>query len=181
MDRIAFAALAALLIAAPSFAQSRSPYAGLETRDIKALSEQQISDLRAGLGMSLALAAELNGYPGPRHAVELATDLNLSEEQRTKVEALLATMKAESIAVGEQLIAQESELDREFANKTITPQKLHSLTVEIGRTQGALREIHLKYHLSTLALLTPMQAQRYAQLRGYTGTQQHNPAMHGGQ
>jgi hypothetical protein len=32
-------------------------------RSIKALSDQQVSDLRAGRGMGLALAAELNGYP----------------------------------------------------------------------------------------------------------------------
>lgn len=31
-----------------------APYAGLQKREIKALSEQQISDLRAGRGMSLA-------------------------------------------------------------------------------------------------------------------------------
>jgi hypothetical protein len=53
---IAFALMTA---AAP--AQSQQPYAGLEVRAIKALSEQQIADLRAGRGMSLALAAELNG------------------------------------------------------------------------------------------------------------------------
>ena len=47
-----------------------SPYAGLETRTIKALSEQQIADLRAGRGMALALAAEVNGYPGPLHVIE---------------------------------------------------------------------------------------------------------------
>ena len=45
-------------------AQTPQPYAGMETRPIKALSEQQIADLRTGRGMSLALAAELNGYTG---------------------------------------------------------------------------------------------------------------------
>ena len=53
-------------------AQSHRPYAGLEVRSIKALPEQQIADLRAGRGMGLALAAELNGYPGPMHVLELA-------------------------------------------------------------------------------------------------------------
>jgi hypothetical protein len=42
-------------------AQSPQPYAGMQTRPIKALSDQQIADLRAGRGMGLALAAELNG------------------------------------------------------------------------------------------------------------------------
>jgi hypothetical protein len=60
------------------FVQARQPYAGLEARSIKTLSDQQIGDLRAGRGMGLALAAELNGYPGPMHVLELADALGLS-------------------------------------------------------------------------------------------------------
>ena len=52
-------------------AQSSRPYAGMQARAIKALSAEQIADLKAGRGLSLALAAELNGYPGPRHVLEL--------------------------------------------------------------------------------------------------------------
>ena len=40
-----------------------SPYAGMQNRGLKALSEQQIEDLRGGRGMGVALTAELNGYP----------------------------------------------------------------------------------------------------------------------
>ena len=47
-------------------------YAGLQDREIKALSSQQIGDLREGRGMGMALAAELNNYPGPRHVLDLA-------------------------------------------------------------------------------------------------------------
>ncbi len=50
---------ALLLVSAAASAQT--PYAGMQTRQIKALSEQQIADLGAGRGMGLALAAELNG------------------------------------------------------------------------------------------------------------------------
>ena len=49
-----------------------TPYAGMQNRAIKALSDEQIAQLRAGKGMALALAAELNGYPGPLHALDLA-------------------------------------------------------------------------------------------------------------
>ena len=48
----------------------------MQTRSIKALSDQQIADLGAGRGMGLALAAELNGYPGPSHVLELADKLD---------------------------------------------------------------------------------------------------------
>jgi Spy/CpxP family protein refolding chaperone len=171
-------AIALALSPAASLAQSRSPYAGFETRAIKALSDQQIGDLRAGLGMSLALAAELNGYPGPRHTSELAQELNLTEAQRTKTEELFAAMTAESIPIGEKLIAQEAELDRQFAGKTVTPESLVAATQAIGATQAALRVAHLKYHLLTLEVLTRAQVGRYVELRGYAGPREHDPARH---
>ena len=63
------------LMAASALAQQHKhdhgPYAGMQQRALKALSEDQIADLRAGKGMGLALAAELNGYPGPIHVLEL--------------------------------------------------------------------------------------------------------------
>ena len=50
-----------------------------------------VADLKAGRGMGLALAAELNGYPGPSHVLELADKLKLSAEDKA---ALVAFMKA---------------------------------------------------------------------------------------
>jgi hypothetical protein len=163
------AALALALVAQPASSQPQSPYVGLEVRPIKSLSDQQIDDLRAGRGMGLALAAELNGYPGPAHVLELASSLELTKQQRTKVEALLAAMKAEAIPPGQKLIAQEAELDREFVGKTITESGLASALQDIAQTQGALRAAHLKYHLATSELLTPVQIKRYVELRGYAG------------
>src|SRR5262245_62315440 len=74
-----------LLGFAPATAQEQ-PYAGYEQRPIKALSREQIADLKAGRGMGLALAAELNGFPGPIHVLELAERLQLTVEQRSAVE-----------------------------------------------------------------------------------------------
>jgi Spy/CpxP family protein refolding chaperone len=159
-------------------AQSHQPYAGLQERSIKALSEQQIADLKAGRGMGLALAAELNGYPGPMHVLELADPLGLSAEQRAKMQELFAAMKAEAVPLGEQLIAQEADLDKQFADKTMTPARLEASTNAIGATTGALRRAHLKYHLSTLDMLTPAQAQRYAELRGYKARMRHPHGRH---
>jgi Spy/CpxP family protein refolding chaperone len=164
--------------ASPLEAQSQQPYAGLEGRSIKALSEQQIADLRAGRGMGLALAAELNGYPGPMHALELADSLDLSGDQRAKVQGLFAAMKAEAIPLGEKLIAQEAELDKAFAGKTITAATLAASTEAIGATHAALRQAHLKYHLLTVEVLTPTQIERYAELRGYKGGAQHPHRQH---
>src|SRR5437588_3273005 len=93
--------LVLITFAAPALAQAQQPYAGLEARSIKALSEQQIADLRAGRGMGLALAAELNGYPGPMHVLELAEPLGLSDQQRAKMQELFAAVKAEAVPLGE--------------------------------------------------------------------------------
>jgi Spy/CpxP family protein refolding chaperone len=166
------------LAAGPSFAQSAQPYAGLEGRPIKALSEQQIADLRAGRGIGLALAAELNGYPGPMHVLELADALDLSGQQRAKMQELFAAMKAEAIPLGERLIAQEADLDNAFASKTITAASLAASTEAIGATHAALRRTHLKYHLFAIEVLAPAQLQRYAELRGYKTGMQHPHGRH---
>ena len=87
---LAIAILTSILVAdvasaqqhAPTRHEHHQPYAGLEKRTIKALSEQQLAYLRAGRGISLALAAELNGYPGPKHVLEHADALNLAANQR---------------------------------------------------------------------------------------------------
>ena len=50
--------------------------------------DQQVADLKAGRGMGLALAAELNGYPGPMHVLELSEKLGLTMEQRVSVQRL---------------------------------------------------------------------------------------------
>lgn len=162
-----------VLLAGPAAAQhhqqqhNQSAYAGLHQRAIKALSDQQIADLKSGRGMGLALAAELNGYPGPMHVLELKDQLQLTADQRQRFQQLYDGMKAEAIAVGETLIEGEQLLDQQFVKRTMTPETLGALTAQIGEAQGRLRAVHLKYHLSTADLLTAGQRQRYAELRGY--------------
>jgi len=168
---------AALLLTSAAAANAKTPYAGMQTRPIKALSEQQMADLSAGRGMGLALAAELNGYPGPVHVLELADKLDLSPDQRASIQRLFDSMKAEAVPLGSKLIEQEADLDKQFAGHTVTPDSLRLSTAAVAATQGALRETHLKYHLSTVAVLSPGQIQRYAELRGYggeAGTTEHH-------
>lgn len=144
-----------------------SPYAGMEKRAVKALSDQQIADLKAGRGMGLALAAELNGYPGPLHVLELGDKLALTPEQRARTRALFDAMKAETVPLGERIVAQETELDRLFVEKRITPESLKTATAAIGASQSELRAAHLRYHLSTLEILTLHQVHLHGSLRGY--------------
>jgi Spy/CpxP family protein refolding chaperone len=171
MKPIAFLALA--LIATPVAADTahhgqHSPYAGQETRDIKALSPEQIADLSAGRGMGLALAAELNGYPGPRHVLDLAHELQLTAEQQRRTSDLFEAMRAETSALGAHVIEAERTLDRLFAEKQATPDTVAAATAQAGAIEAKLRAAHLRYHLAMIDVLTAEQVAAYNHLRGYT-------------
>lgn len=150
-------------------AEHHSPYANLQNREIKALSAEDVQALETGQGMGLALAGELNGYPGPRHVLELKGELALTAAQESAVGKIRDAMSSSAIEVGRRIVALERELDRAFAGKAITPERLASLTSEIGALQGRLRAIHLQAHLEVSAVLTPEQRSRYNHLRGYHG------------
>ena len=145
----------------------QTPYAGFQSREIKALSSQQIDDLKAGKGMSLALPAELNGYPGPSHALELADQLKLSAEQKKRLQELFDAMSKEAKAIGLEVIKAERKLDGLFKNKTVTPQNLKEATQASAEAQARLRLSHLGYHLVTVEVLSPEQVTAYNRLRGY--------------
>ena len=131
--------LLALSCALASLAQATSPapYAGQQTREIKALSGDEQADLLAGKGMGLAKAAELNGYPGPAHVLELAGDLALSAEQRARTQAVWQAMDARARALGQQVVDAERELDALFASKQVTRERLGEQLDRIGCAAGA--------------------------------------------
>ena len=151
-----------------------SPYAGEQTREIKALSASDIDQLRSGQGMGLARPAELNSYPGPRHVLDTA-ELTLTAEQTVALTRVFDAMKAAAVLLGEKIIAREMALDELFSQKRATAEDVRTFTAEIGRLQGELRAVHLNAHVATIAILTPAQVARYNQLRGYATT---SPADH---
>jgi hypothetical protein len=159
-------ALAISLIALPTLAADM-PYAGQQARAIKALSDDDIATLRKGEGMGMAKAAELNGYPGPKHVLQLTEELGLTDTQRRDVQAVFDRMSAAAKPLGGELIAQEQALDQLFAKGEITPDRLTAATAAIAELQGRLRAVHLSAHLETRALLNADQIARYQQLRGY--------------
>jgi Spy/CpxP family protein refolding chaperone len=156
-----------------------SPYAGMQNSSLKALSEQQIEDLRAGRGMGLAMAAELNSYPGPAHVLELASALNLSEDQRDRTRALFEEMRNTAVPLGNEVLAKEGELDEAFASGRIDDAALRRILAEIGRLQGELRYTHLKYHLAMRGVLSSDQIATYNRLHGYKSGKEPAPAMPG--
>jgi len=144
------------------------PYTGQQMRTIKALSDDDIAALRKGEGMSMAKAAELNGYPGPAHVLALTEQLGLTNAQQRDIQAIFERMSAAAKPLGNELIEKEQILDQLFANSEITPDRLSSATAAIAELQGRLRAVHLAAHLETRALLDSNQIARYQQLRGYS-------------
>ena len=171
-----------LVLSSSAFADARSPYVGQEMRDIKALSAQDVNGYLEGKGMGYAKAAELNHYPGPRHVLDLADKLGLSQEQTTRSTALFNDMKAKASALGKQLVDKEAELDKRFASGDINSQRLQALLTEIGELTAKLRYVHLNAHLDQQALLTAQQVKHYDDLRGYgeSGSTSAHQHEHGG-
>jgi hypothetical protein len=171
-------AFLALILAPVAAVGVERSYGGLEAREIKALSPEEIAALEAGLGFSQALPAELNGFPGPRHVIDLAADLDLAPAQRAAVETLFSEMQGEAIVAGRAVLAGEAELEAAFRGGALSEDELAAMAEEIGRQRGVLRGIHLKYHLRTKALLSPHQVALYNAARGYAGQAGHGG--HGG-
>jgi Spy/CpxP family protein refolding chaperone len=167
------AALGAALLIAPFLAfpaqAEVAPYAGQDSRAVSSFSEADIAAIEAGEGWGLALPAELNGWPGPSHVLEMAEALGLEADQKARVAAIYAAMKAEAQVAGGRMIAAERALDAAFASGAIDRASLTLLLAEAGAARAALREVHLAAHLETTPLLTRHQRMLYAQARGYGG------------
>jgi Spy/CpxP family protein refolding chaperone len=146
-----------------------SPYVGFETREVKTLSTERQEGLKQGRGLSYALAAEMNGYPGPLHALELAEPLGLDADQKARAQALYNKMRKEAIAAGEALIAAEAHLDRMFTLRQVTYERVEAQTAVVAAQEARLRAIHLNAHVAMMDILTPEQIESYGRLRGYSG------------
>ena len=89
-EALAASQLAPVAAIVPASCLAASPYVGEQMRAIKSLSQQDVAEYLDGKGMGFAKAAELNGYPGPAHVLELADKLGLTPAQRSPIEECTA-------------------------------------------------------------------------------------------
>lgn len=143
------------------------PYAGQNAREIASLSPQDIEALSLGRGWGFAKAAELNGFPGPAHILELAETLALTDAQVTAVQEIFDRMNAEARLTGTAFIEAETALDAAFEDGSVTPEALAELTAQSGALRAKLRALHLSAHLEAKPLLTRHQIMMYNTARGY--------------
>ena len=135
--------------------------------EIPSLTEQQMQELKTGGGMGFAKLAELNHYAGPKHVLELAEELELTDDPRGGVRGIRTAMLAKAIPLGEKIIEAEGGLNMRFQHGHIDEAALREATDQIAALYGELRYTHLAAHLSTRALLTEEQIAAYDRSRGY--------------
>ena len=170
MKTVLLCVVSSLLVPHSAWAQhvhGSSPYTAFMSREIKAISAEQMEEYFSGKGMGLALAAELNGYPGPLHVLEHADALGLDARQVEAVTAVRDSMQREAIAIGHAIVQRERALDDAFQGGSIDEARLAAMTSEIGDLQGRLRDVHLRAHLVVKALLSSEQIGHYQRVRGY--------------
>jgi len=148
-------------------AAGHSHYADQQQSHIPSITKDEFDQIRSGAGMGFAKPAELNHYPGPKHVLELADSLGLTEEQTTSIEAIRQNMANQAVALGTEYLHAEHELNELFSGGKATEELVIELTNAVGEKRSALRAAHLVAHLKTRQVLTPEQIEEYDHLRGY--------------
>jgi len=131
--------------------------------------QQEVPPDRAGLlkgeGMGQAAYAEGNGFPGPKHVLDLAKELELTPAQLKGVKAIHAEMESRAKELGARILRIEGELHAGFKENMLSERSVRDDAEQIGRLRGRLRATHLVAHLKTKALLTQTQIDLYKKLR----------------
>jgi hypothetical protein len=177
--RMLIGSLIVLAISGPGHAENTDPPHG--DRVIRGLTDREVSDLRQGMGMGRARAAELNGYPGPRHVLELAQagQLALTPEQTRTAQHLFDGMAREARRLGDLILREEHSLEAEFRSGRISEADLHARALRIAALDGELRAVHLRAHVEMRAALAAPEIQQYNALRGYgAAPQRQHPPHH---
>jgi len=130
-----------------------------------ALLEQEREALEQGQGFGMALVADRNGYPGPKHILELQQELELTPAQEEQVRSLFERMHAQAVTAGGKVLAKEDELESSFASGTPDEPTVRRLLADAAAARAELRWIHLSAHLEARELLTPAQRARYLAFR----------------
>jgi Spy/CpxP family protein refolding chaperone len=136
-------------------------------QEVKALSDEEVKQYLSGAGMGYAKSAELNHFPGPMHALELAEQLGLSAEQRAAARRLMDEHKAEARALGAKYVDAERQLETLFRTQRVSREALEKAVRHAAALSGEYRLSHLESHRRMRALLTEEQVARYDALRGY--------------
>jgi Spy/CpxP family protein refolding chaperone len=121
--------------------------------------------LLAGEGMGMAKYAESNGFPGPKHVLDLADKLQLTAKQKVEVQEIYDEMLSRARTLGKMIVKVEEELNYQFSSGMLKQESVEEDAESIGKMRGSLRGVHLAAHVRTKAVLTPKQVELYVALR----------------
>jgi len=116
-------------------------------------------------GMGQARVAELNGYPGAKHVLELAKELSLTEGQKKSVREIYEEMRTRVKELGKRIIDIEEEMNDAFKDGLVSAKSISDDAEQVGKLRGRLRAVHLVAHLRTKNVLTTKQIELYKKLR----------------
>lgn len=124
---------------------------------LSGVSEQEKEMLLKGSGLGAGMIAMMNGYPGPKHVLEMGDELELTAAQRESIGTIYGKVKAESVKLGTELVEKDEALAALFTTGSVSTKDVEKRSREIGELQGRLRAAHLNAHVQTHAELTPAQ------------------------
>lgn len=149
------------------------PYAGQQAREVSTLSPQELQAYLDGRGMGLARPAEVNGFPGPMHVIELGEPLKLTAAQLERVRAVYERMKAKATDLGARYVDAEKAVDAAFKSGRGDAGEVSARVAEANRLLAEIRLTHLVAHIEITPMLSAEQLARYAELRGYRDAPRH--------
>jgi Spy/CpxP family protein refolding chaperone len=144
-------------------------HAGVDDPLLKHLTAGQIRGLQNAAGLGLAKPAELHGMPGPKHVLELADDLDLTDEQRAQTQGAYERMRERALTLGEAVLVAERRVGGFMQERPSAIEgEVASALDEAVEAWRALARVHIEAHAEMMTILTDEQVERYSALRGYT-------------
>jgi Spy/CpxP family protein refolding chaperone len=126
--------------------------------------EEERASIGRGEGFGMGMPADHAGYPGPRHVLDMAAELQLTDAQRTSMEKAFATMREKALVRGKELFEAQARLEQMF--RDARPEAdLREQAFRIDSIHAELRWIHLSAHLAAQKILTAEQIATYTRLR----------------
>ena len=119
-----------------------------------------------GAGLGAGMIAMMNGYPGPKHVLEMGDELELTAEQRESIGTIYGNVKAKSVELGTELVEKDEALAALFTSGSVSTGDVEKLAREIGELQGRVRAEHLNAHVETFDALTPAQREQLSSMQG---------------
>lgn len=167
----AFALLLTLPLAAQHSGHMAAPKSAPAdaTASHHACLDQERDAIERGEGLGMALAADRNGYPGPKHVLELRKELKLTADQETKMQRLMAEMTEKAVSKGKDVLAAEQHLGELFAQGR-SEAELREETYRVASLRAELRWVHLAAHVAARKVLTTEQIAAYQRLRHTSST-----------